>query len=74
MLTIYDEQGDCIMSENEKMLINLIRNHNNTEEALAVALGVILDFLNHPESSASKSVVDSLELIETNQSFLSRYL
>ena len=62
------------MSENETILINLIREHENTEEALAVAIGVILDFLNHPESTASKSVVAALELVETNQAFLSRYL
>ena len=62
------------MSENETILLNLIREHGDTEEALAVAIGVILDFLSHPESSASKSVVAALELVETNQAFLSRYL
>ncbi len=55
------------MSENETMLINLIRNHNNPEKALATALEVILSFLNHPEVSASKSVVAALELVETIQ-------
>ena len=60
-----------IMSENETELINLIRQHENPEEALAVALKVILDFLDHPSSSASELVVASLEFVETNQALLS---
>ena len=61
------------MSENETRLLNLIRQHNNPEKALAIAVSVLLSFLNRPESVASELVVASLELIETNQAFLSRY-
>ena len=61
------------MSENETLLLNLIRENKNPREALAIAVSVLLSFLNHPESSASELVVASLELIETNQAFLSRY-
>lgn len=42
------------MSENETMLINLIREHNNPEKALSAAVEIILLFLNHHEASASE--------------------
>lgn len=62
------------MTENETILINLIRQHKNPEQALLTAIQVILWSLDHPEESASKSVVASLEFVETNQALLSRFL
>ena len=38
------------MSENETMLINLIREHKNPEQALTVALEIIINYLKQPES------------------------
>lgn len=43
------------MSENETMLINLIREHKNPEKALVTAIEIILLFLNHPEASVTES-------------------
>ena len=60
-----------IMTENETFLINLIREHKRPDVALVTAIEVILDFLNHPESSASKSPVVSPESIEIIQASLS---
>lgn len=34
------------MSENETMLINLIREHKNPEKALVAAIEIIIDYLN----------------------------
>ena len=51
---MYNKQGDSPMSENETMLINLIREHNNPEKALSAAVETILLFLNHHEASASE--------------------
>lgn len=51
------------MTENETELIEMIRTHNNPEQALHIAVEVILDFLTHRESSESKFPVDSLELV-----------
>lgn len=45
------------MSENETMLINLIREHKNPEKALVTAIETILLFLNHPEASVTESSV-----------------
>ena len=45
------------MTENETVLINLIREHNDPEKALTTAIEIILSFLNHHEASASESSV-----------------
>lgn len=55
------------MTENEIMLINLIRNHEKPDKAFVTAIEIILSFLNHHEASASGSPVVSRELIETVQ-------
>ena len=39
------------MTNNETALLNMIRSNENPEQALLVAIGVIIDFLNRPESS-----------------------
>lgn len=49
------------MTENETELIETIRNHKDPEKALLVAIEIIVDFLNHHESTESKSSVASLE-------------
>jgi hypothetical protein len=49
------------MTKNEIMLIEMVRNHPNTEEAIATAIGVIVSFLNHLEPSEAAPSVDSLE-------------
>jgi hypothetical protein len=38
------------MSENEIMLIEMIRNHPNPDEALITAIEVIIDYLKQLES------------------------
>lgn len=47
------------MTENETMLINIIREHKNPEKALCTAIDIILSFLNHHEASVSESPVVS---------------
>lgn len=49
------------MSENETLLIEMIRNHSDPERALATAMEVIISYLNCLESSESTLFVDSLE-------------
>ena len=39
------------MTDNETALLEMIRNNENPEQAILVAIGVIIDFLNRPESS-----------------------
>ena len=34
-----------IMTENEYELLNMIRNHNNPEQAVEIAIGLLIDFL-----------------------------
>lgn len=38
------------MTDNERELLNIIRNSNNPERALELALNIIVDFLTPPES------------------------
>lgn len=38
------------MNANEIKLINLIRNHENPEQALSTAVKIILDYLTQPEA------------------------
>lgn len=45
------------MSENEQELITIIRENDNPEQALLVAVEVILSFLVQPESSQEPSAV-----------------
>ena len=49
------------MTKNEIELIEMIKNNNDPEQALLVAIRVIVDFLNHHESTESESSVDSPE-------------
>lgn len=39
------------MTTNEKNLIDLIRNNNDTEKAITTAIGIIVSFLEQPRSS-----------------------
>lgn len=54
-------KGETIMSETEQELITLIRENDNPEQALLVAIDVILSFLAQPESSPEPSVACSPE-------------
>lgn len=49
------------MTDNEKKLLDLIRDHNNPEKAMAIAIAVICWHLGQPRSSATPSVVDFRE-------------
>lgn len=49
------------MTDNEKKLINMIRDHNNPAKAMVIALTVICSYLAQPQSSATPSVVDFRE-------------
>lgn len=49
------------MSENETLLIEMIRNHSDPEEALTIAIEVIISYLNRLESSESTPFADSQE-------------
>lgn len=50
------------MTENELELINMIREHNDSEQALLTAVNIIIEYLTRPESFESKLFVDSREL------------
>ena len=39
------------MTHNERELLQIIRDHDNTEQALHIAIDTILDFLKQHESS-----------------------
>ena len=49
------------MTDNEKKLIKMIRDHNNPEKAMAIAVAVICWHLGQPRSSATPSVADLQE-------------
>lgn len=51
------------MTENETVLINLIREHEKPDVALVTAIDIILSFLNHHEVSATESSVVYPELV-----------
>ena len=44
-----------MMNENEMELLRMIREHENPEQALLIAVGVILDYLGRPGSSEDPS-------------------
>lgn len=44
------------MTANEITLIQLIRNHDNPEEALSSAVSIILEYLAQPESFEEQAV------------------
>lgn len=50
------------MTENEKQLINLIRENENPAEALMTATAIIIDFLKQHESSEAPSAAYLQEL------------
>lgn len=45
------------MTENEQELFNIIHSHNNPEQAVSIAIKVILGFLEQDESSQERPVV-----------------
>ena len=47
------------MTDNEKKLIQIIRDHKHPEQALITAIETILDFAKQPQSSEEPFVVDS---------------
>jgi hypothetical protein len=49
------------MTDNEKKLINMLRDHNNPEIALTIALTLICSYLAQLQSSATPSVADFRE-------------
>ncbi len=51
------------MTDNETTLLDMIRKHDNPEQALLVAINIIVDFLNHHESVELKSSVESPGLV-----------
>ena len=59
------------MTENETVLINLIREHKRPDVALVTAIEIILSFLNHPESSELEPSVVTRELVGTSRAFVS---
>lgn len=46
------------MTEYEAKLLDKIRTNDNPEQALLVAINIIIDFLNHHESTELKSSVE----------------
>ncbi len=46
------------MTEYEAKLLDIIRTNDNPEQALLIAIDIIIDFLNHPESVELKSSVE----------------
>ena len=42
------------MTENENELLSIIRNHNNPEQAIDIAVQIILAFLEQDESSQER--------------------
>ena len=49
------------MTDNEKKLLDLIRDHNNPEKAMVAAFTIICLFLEQSQSSATPFVADSRE-------------
>lgn len=49
------------MTNDQTELLDMIRNSKDPEKAILTALGVIIDYLSQPESSATPSDVDSRE-------------
>ena len=47
------------MTDNERELLEIIRNHNNTEKAFETAIRIILEFLEQDESSQEQQVAYS---------------
>jgi hypothetical protein len=51
MFAYHETKGDGIMSENEMKLIGMIRESDDPEKAIVVAVEVITDFLKQFQSS-----------------------
>ena len=51
-------RGVCTVSENEKKLINMIRENDNPEQALMTASVIILGFLKQHGSSVAQESAD----------------
>lgn len=59
-------KGVCIMTENELKLLRMIREHDDPEQALVIALEVITSFLGQHGSSEEPDAVCPQELDETD--------
>lgn len=51
------------MTENELELLSMVRENDNPEQALITAVDIIVQYLNHRESSELELSVGSLELV-----------
>ena len=49
------------MTNNEQKLLDIIREHDNPEQAFEIALKIILEFLEQGESSQEQPLVCSRE-------------
>ena len=52
---IHKVKGDQVMTENERQLIDIIRNNENPEQALITATAIILDYLTRHESFEARA-------------------
>jgi len=57
------ERGYKIMTDNEKELIDIIRENDNPEQALMTAAVIIIGFLKQHESSEVQAVAYLRELV-----------
>ena len=51
------------MTDNEKELLNIIRNHDNPERAVEIAIKLMIDFLKQLEAPPDTSSVHPLEFV-----------
>ena len=51
MFAYHETKGDGTMNENERKLIGMIRESDDPERALVIAVEVITDFLRQSQSS-----------------------
>lgn len=49
--------GGYCMTDNERELLHIIHHHDNPEQALEIALKIIIEFLEQDESSQEPPVV-----------------
>ena len=49
------------MTDNEQKLLNIIREHDNPEQAFEIALKIIIEFLEQNEPSQEQPLVCSQE-------------
>ena len=51
------DEEDSEMTENEKELLNIIRNHDNPERAIEIAIALMIEFLEKREEPPDTSSV-----------------